>query len=232
MVFGWFKRSKPADTRPTPANPRVAWAAELFDVAIWKAPISDPAWHDWSVWQSLMPPIGVLIENAGGQNSLHSFQTGEGKSNWLPFGRMVWSDANNIKWCTRYLEDTSTVFNATEVWVPGRKQALTGEQGAQVFVHLENFARSGIDAQTLTLAVRCNDEGGGFEPACEAISAILTSAEFKRARRPWAEAVHRSSYTNGLHDLFGNTLFETLKSFDKPVEGLGIPAVGQSAAKQ
>lgn len=222
MVFGWFKRSKPADTRPTPAASRVAWAAELFDVAVWRAPISDPGWHDWSIWQNLMQPIGALIENAGGENSLHSFQTGEGKPNWLPFGRMVWNEANNRKWCTRYLADASTVFNATEVWVPGRKQALTGGQGAQVFAHLENFVRSGIDSQTLTLAVRSNDQGNGFEPACEAISAVLTSAEFKRARRPWAEAVYKASYTSGLNDAFGHFLFDKLESFDKPASGLTI----------
>lgn len=162
MVFGWLKRSGPADKRPTPLDARVAWAAELYDVAIWKAPISDPGWHDWSVWQNLMVPICVLIEGAGGQNSLHSFQTGEGKSHWLAFGRMVWNEASNRKWCTRYLEQASTVFNATEVWVPGRKQALTEGLGVQVFVHLENFARSGIDSQTLKLAVRCNDEGNWF----------------------------------------------------------------------
>jgi hypothetical protein len=91
-----------------------------------------------------------------------------------------------------------------------------------VFAHLENFARSGIDSQTLTLAVRSNDQGNGFEPACEAISAVLTSAEFKRARRPWAEAVYKASYTNGLNDAFGHFLFDKLESFDKPASGLTI----------
>jgi hypothetical protein len=222
MIFGWLNRSKPAAVAPMPAASQVAWAAELYDVAVWRAPISGSGWHDWSIWHNLMQPIGAVLDHAGGQTSLHSFQTGQSKSDWLPFGRMVWNEASNRKWCTRYRAEASTVFNATEVWAPGRKQALTGGQGPQVFVHLENFARSEIDSQTLKLAVRCGDADKGFDQACEAISAVLTSAEFKCARRPWAEAVHSSSYTNGLRDVFGHFLFDELQSVDKQAADLTV----------
>jgi hypothetical protein len=220
VIFGWLKGSKPAAPAPSSDVSPVAWAAQLYDVAIWRSPISNPGWHDWSIWQNLMQPIGAVLDHAEGPTSLHSRQSEKGKSAWLPFGRMIWNDANNRKWCTRYLGEASTVFYVTEVWAPGRKQALTGGQGPKVFAHLENFARSGMDSQTLTLAVRCSGGDNGFDQACAAISAVLTSAEFKGARRPWAAAVHKFGYTNGLNDAFGHFLFDDLTSIEKPADSL------------
>jgi hypothetical protein len=116
--------------------------------------LSRPLWA-WDNWSTIMPPLTAVISGIEAEAVIRPRQAGD-HDNWLPFGRLPWSEKSNRIWTTRYLTDPefegAVSFVATEIWAPSRAISLETRRGPQLFCVLDR--NEAADTQGFVLAVR------------------------------------------------------------------------------
>lgn len=97
----------------------------------------------WDKWKLLMPSLDALIKLTTAQAFMRTFQSYEFENRWLGFGRMKWSQENNIKWTTKYwngnAEDKIILFFNTEIWAPDWNWVCDNDMPPDLFIRLYNY---------------------------------------------------------------------------------------------
>ena len=205
----WLTRPEPPDSgapRPKPDGPPpwpmgdgpFARFATLFP---WNRPSMriacvhgkpEPRLYRWQTWQKIVAPMTELVKLLPRPTSIRSFQNRPGKSQWLPFGRLAWSDASNRKWTSEYLEAPEPVeFEATEVWSPSR--STWAEEGKNPELYAKVDQSTVLETQGFILALRrdvLKSAPGSAEAAdrvVDAVAAALPSTRRVVFDRAWNE---------------------------------------------
>jgi Domain of unknown function (DUF4304) len=190
----WLARQEPLDTgasRPKPDGPPpwpfgdgpFARFATLFP---WNRPTLriacvlgglQPPLYRWQTWQKIVAPMTELVKLLPRPTSIRSFQNRPGKSQWLPFGRLPWSDASNRKWTSEYLEAPEPVeFEATEIWSPSR--SIWAEEGKNPELYAKLDQSTVCETQGFILALRrdvLKSAPGSKEAADRVIDAVAAA---------------------------------------------------------
>ena len=111
----------------------------------------------WEKWKLLTPFLDVLINLTKEQAFIRSFQSYEHENRWLGFGRMKWSEANNIKWTTKFRnaigKGSDLLFLGTEIWAPDWNRLCDEGNPPDVFIKLYFFPANEQIREGLVIAV-------------------------------------------------------------------------------
>jgi len=114
---------------------------------------SQPLLYRWEIWRKIVAPMTELTDLLPRSTSIRSYQHRPGHSNWLPFGRLPWSEANNHKWTNEYLEGPEPVeFQATEIWSPSR--SIWAKEGKNPELYAKIDRNASWETQGFILALR------------------------------------------------------------------------------
>ena len=58
--------------------------------------------HDWEIWRRCFNILNDAISRQLDKMAIRTNQSAPTMANWLPFGRMTWSEKHNIKWTSKY----------------------------------------------------------------------------------------------------------------------------------
>jgi uncharacterized protein DUF4304 len=190
----WLARPEPLDSgapRAKPKGPppwpmgdgRFARFATLFP---WNRPNMriacllagpEPPLYRWETWRQIVAPMTELTELLPRPSSIRSYQHRQGESQWLPFGRLSWSEASNRKWTSEYLETPEPVeFEATEIWSPSR--STWAEEGKNPELYTKIDGNSAWETQGFILALRrdvLKSAPGIAEAAGQVIGAVAAA---------------------------------------------------------
>jgi hypothetical protein len=113
----------------------------------------EPPLYRWETWRKIVAPMTELVKLLPRPATIRSFQHRPGESKWLPFGHLPWSEANNRKWTSEYLEAPEAVeFEATEVWSPSR--STWAEEGKNPELYAKIDGNTHRETQGFILALR------------------------------------------------------------------------------
>jgi hypothetical protein len=174
----------------------------------------DVGLYKWSHWKLIMPSINILLNLNPEESYIRSFQSFEYENRWLGFGRMKWSDENNLKWTTKYRTSENQAnlrFNSTEVWSPDWNKCQTDGVPPEIYIqlyHHDNIVpiREGlVIALSKTLATRSIDK---VEFELQKLVSIVPEATVSRITRRWQPWWR---HTNRLEDMNPTELQEIVE---------------------
>lgn len=94
----------------------------------------------WENWKHIYPLISQLLELVDDRAYIRTFQSFENENRWLGFGRMSWSEENNVKWTSKYRKEEygerELTFFSTEVWAPDWNECLHANRRPNIFVNI------------------------------------------------------------------------------------------------
>jgi hypothetical protein len=121
---------------------------------VWYAE-AGPRLYDWENWSKVTPYMSALVRRLGAETVIRPRQAGDA-DNWLRFGRLPWSEANNRTWTTRYLADPAmagkVAFHRTEFWAPNWPAAFERRRGPEMFALIDK--NQADDSHGFLLALR------------------------------------------------------------------------------
>jgi hypothetical protein len=113
-MFGLFKKKQQESKKE--------YFEDEYSVHVILSKSDNYAIHDWEEWQKCFELLDPILKDFPDKISIRSSQTTPASSKWLSFGRMTWSEKNNIKWTSKYKtgEDKKEElkFYHTEFWSP------------------------------------------------------------------------------------------------------------------
>lgn len=114
-----------------------------------------PPLYAWDNWSKVVPYMSALVRRLNAETIIRPRQAGDA-DNWLRFGRLPWSEANNRTWATRYLADPAMAgkveFHRTEFWAPGHAVVHEARRGPEMFAMIDKTLVD--DSHGFLLAIR------------------------------------------------------------------------------
>ena len=103
--------------------------------------------HDWEIWRRCFNILNDAISRQLDKMAIRTNQSAPTMANWLPFGRMTWSEKHNIKWTSKYKTGGDRVedleFFDTEFWLPSWTSSEKQDLPPYVFMKVQS-AENGI----------------------------------------------------------------------------------------
>lgn len=197
----WFERPIEPEPRSGP-SPRVKapwpfgegpfhrfypWNRPRLRIAC-LADMSDLLLHRWENWSRVLPAMTALVERLPRPTNISSYQTAPGSEKALPFGRMRWSEANNRRWTTEYLEGPGAAeFNEASFWSPSRRSSIEQGEDPAFYARIQHLAGFG---QSFVLALRLDQlpaAAAAADAVLDAVTALLPDAKLLICDRRWEE---------------------------------------------
>lgn len=97
----------------------------------------------WDNYKRLLPHIDALVCVSPAKAFIRSFQSLEGESRFLGFGRMSWTQGNNEKWTKKYrvtqFVNAKVTFHKTQIWAPDWNIHSKTGVPPDIFIELYNY---------------------------------------------------------------------------------------------
>ncbi|HEY8927761.1 MAG TPA: hypothetical protein VIM55_01120 [Mucilaginibacter sp.] len=155
----------------------------------------------WDNWKLLLPAVHKLMKLTSQPAFIRTFQSYKHEYKWLGFGRMKWSEENNIKWTTKYRKDGPLTnhpdFFNTEIWAPDWNKVCDTGMPPDIFVRLYNYPDVPAISEGVVIALpRSLYKKHTLlinEAMAEIISHIPGSKMFETERNWWGRTAVRNS---------------------------------------
>jgi hypothetical protein len=136
--------------------------------------------------------------------SIRTSQSLPSTSNWLPFGRMVWNEKNNVKWTSKYKQGEDKIdqleFFDTEFWMPSWSLCDKLKTHPNLFMQvklIENGMLEHFFDESFLIASTTNSIPS---KVIEELAESLDAKYLIKGTRPWGSSFSESSYTDSLQD--------------------------------
>lgn len=211
-MFGLFKRSKAKKERE--------YFEDEYSVHLILSKSGKHSIHDWEVWEECFNILDSKFKNSPHQINIQTRQSIQDSSKWLPFGRMIWSRKNNIKWTSKYKtgEDKKEglQFFGTEFWGPSWTICYKERLSPDVFILIDSSnwnRKKKIFDQWLIIAQKKGKEILEKDLIYQLFDA-LHGETLIEGDRPWGYADTEISWTHALPDFSPHLLFNNMEDME------------------
>jgi len=162
--------------------------------------------HDWEQWKKCFEELNGVIGNHSEKMNIRTCQSFLGSSKWLSFGRMVWSEKNNIKWTSKYKSGENKIenleFSDTEFWAPSWTICDKENISPSIFIKVdtsENGLLKEYFDETILIAVKKDNPIIEID-LIKRIFEKLDGNYLIKGVRQWGKEASENSWTDSLMD--------------------------------
>jgi len=161
--------------------------------------------HDWKVWENCFKKLNNLIISQPEKMTIRTSQSIPATSNWLSFGRMIWSEKNNIKWTSKYKKGENKVdqleFFDAEFWCPSWTLCEKENKAPNIFMKVDSMENGLLkDYFDESLLIATKGEDGISQTIVEEIANSIDAKYLIMGHRQWGRTASENSWTDSLMD--------------------------------
>ena len=182
----------------------MTWVSKEYEIYIFETSLNFELYL-WENWELIYLSLDKLISNMSLKPSIRTSQSFESKSDWLGFGRMVWSKKNNEKWTQKYrteeYKNEIIQFFNTEIWAPDWNWVLKNKKAPDLLIKVEKecFFIAILNEKAILFP-------NEIESCIKELETTIRDYKLTKGKRSWAEQIYENSYSNGLSDAYGTSL--------------------------
>ena len=170
----------------------------------------------WENWKNIYPLIDSLVTLSPSQAYIRTNQALEHENNWLGFGRMIWSKANNEKWTKKFRENeyanANVTFYDTQIWAPDWNQHCKTGIPPDIFIHLYNNPDDNVIKEGIVISMpkrTFNNNVELIESVLNNLLKLIPDSTLAQTTRNWNPS---NGYVNEIQHINNSELMRVLKN--------------------